>query len=147
MRTRLALVLLGVVALAGGVVACGGDDDNGGDGGGNGEAAQNGGDSGSPEDVRACIEKEGLELRSGPANEASGITESIQVDVGSQNRVIVNFFDDPARAKEYAEGQDAFLSGAGAGGGSEVVGETTVVGVARSGAEEETEKVKACLGS
>ena len=127
----LATTVAGLAALGALAGGCGGDDD------GDGAA--------SASDVLACIEDAGLSTEEQPEDETIGLTQAIFVEVpGEQNRVIVNFFEDSESASSYQEGQGAFLGGAGAGGSSEVVGETTVVGVARSGAEDEFETVKAC---
>jgi len=127
----LAMTVAGLVALGAVASGCGGDDDDGG--------------GASDSDVVACIEDAGLSTEEQAGDDTIGLTQAVFVDLpDQQNRVIVNFFEDSESATSYQEGQGAFLGGADAGGSSEVVGETTVVGVARSGAEDEFETVKAC---
>lgn len=120
------------VLVVGAFAGCGGDDDD--DGGGDGSGG----------DALTCIQDAGLTATSSPGNPSIGTTEQITVDVSPDNRIIVNRFEDEQSAEDYAEGEGAFLSGAGAGGSSEVVG-TDVVGVAKIGAGEEVETVKDCL--
>jgi hypothetical protein len=117
-----------VIAIAG----CGGDDNGNGNGDGGGE------------DALACIQDAGLTVNEAPGDPAVDSTSTITVEVPPNNRIIVNTFGDEAAAEDYSEGQAAFLEGAGAGGSSEVVG-SSVVGVARGGAEEELDTVKGCL--
>jgi hypothetical protein len=135
--------------LATGLVACGsGDDTTTGAGTDTGAGTTTGttGGGGTPAEVLACIQGAGLKAISSPGNTAVGITDSIKVAVPPSNAIIIDFFTDPGKAKDYSENQAVFLEGAG-GGSSEVVGGTTVVGVARSGAEQELSTVKGCLGS
>ena len=130
MKSRL-IVGLAVVAV-GALAGCGGDDDD------------NGSGDGGSEDPLACIQDAGLTATSGPGDTATETTSTITVEIPPDNQIIVNLFEDESRAEEYSEGQSTFLEGAGAGGSSEVVG-SSVVGVARSGAEEELDTVKGCL--
>ncbi|MGH2955492.1 MAG: hypothetical protein ACRDL6_00655 [Solirubrobacterales bacterium] len=127
-------LIAGMALVAGSlIVGCGGDDDDG-DGGGDGGG-----------DPVACIEDAGLTATSAPGDEALGSTEQITVALPDNNQILVTSFEDESAAEDYAEGESAFLEGAGAGGSSEVVG-SSVVGVAREGAEDEVETVKGCLG-
>lgn len=127
-RLIVGLALVAIGAMAG----CGGDDDDGNGGGGG-------------EDALACIQDAGLTASASPGDSAIGSTSTITVPVPPDNQIIVNSFEDEAAAEDFSEGEGAFLEGAGAGGSSEVVG-SDVVGVARSGAEDEVETVKGCLG-
>ena len=122
-------LIAGVALVSAGVIAgCGGDDDENGGGG----------------DPVACIEDAGLTATSSPGDSTIGSTAEITVALPDRNQILVHSFDDEAEAEDFAEGESAFLEGAGAGGGSEVVG-SNVVGVARGGAEDEVETVKGCL--
>ncbi len=150
MRNAIAAALAAMM-LATGLIACGGDDDEDTTTGtGTGAAATTattGGGAGSPAEVLACIQDAGLTATSQtPDKTGVGVTDSIRVVVSSKNAIIVDFFTDPEKAAEYSSGQQAFLEAAG-GGSSEVVGATTVVGVARPGADEELKTVEGCLGS
>ena len=154
--TLLAALLLGV-----GTAACGGDDDEDTDTTPAAEAtapadttpaaeatqpadtAPAGG--AAPDAVLSCLEDAGLSATSQPGDDALGVVGQVQVDVGPQNRIIVDFFEDPADAKDYSEGQATFLGPSG--GSSEVLADTVVVGVARPGAEEELSTVEGCVGS
>lgn len=147
MRNGIAAALVALM-LAGGLVACGGDD-----GGKDTTTATGTGATttttggGTPAAVLACIQEAGLTATSQtPDKTGVGVTDSIRVAVPPNNAIIVDFFTDPDKAAEYSSGQQAFLEAA-AGGSSEVVGDTTVVGVARPGAEEELKTVEGCLGS
>jgi hypothetical protein len=126
---RAAPIALAALAVAAG---CGGGDSDDGEGA---EAPTN--------DALACVQDEGLKAIATGGDEPLGITGGLRVSLPPGNRITVDFFDDPERAAEYSAGQSAFLGAAG--GSSEVVGETAVVGVQRAGAGEELARVKGCI--
>ena len=126
-RTAVLAAVVVVVPLSG----CGDGDDSP-------DAAQ------TPKALVSCIEDAELEAETTPGDRAVGITGAVRVDLPPRNRVIADFFEDPNRAREYSNGQDAFLSATG--GGSEVVADTVVVGYLRPGAKDETKTVVGCVG-
>lgn len=133
---------LAVLLLLPGVVGCGG-----------GSTAEESATPTAAQSVSAsaalsCMQQAGLEAQEtqAPVGSAIGVTDSIRVTVGAKNAIVIDFFSDAGQAADYADNEQAFLSAAGAGGGAEVVADTVVVGVARSGAEAALETVKGCLG-
>lgn len=63
---------------------------------------------------------------------------------GRPNGIVISFFEGEEDAGEYADSDQTFLEGAGAGGSAEQHG-SIVVSVARSGNEEEFEQVQDCV--
>lgn len=144
LATTLAVLMLGT-----GLVACGGGGGGtttGADTGATAAPTIAGGGGETPADVLTCIQGAGLQPTLSPGNDAFGITETIHVEVPPNNRIIVDFFTDPAKAAAIKKKMQVFLGYVG-GGSSEVVGGTTVLAVARPGAEQELNTVKGCLGS
>jgi hypothetical protein len=111
-----------------------------------------GGSSSSVEDVRACIEEAGLpvEAPQGVGGEEIGVEDTLKVTLtgnkeeGRPNGIVITFFESEEDAAEYADSDQTFLEGAGAGGSAEQHG-TVVVSVARSGNEKEFEQVQDCV--
>ena len=151
MSLRLVTVLLTLVLVSSvGLGACGGDDDeDGAAGGGTATTEQTATQEEqlapyvSPEDVSACIEGEGLDIRQSALD-----SDVLFVSVRGTDGIAVAFFgsDDAAEAKEYLRTQDEL---AGADDSSEVAlqtnAQTIVVTVQRrAGAKRELAIVKKC---
>lgn len=131
--TRSLLLATALSALALALAGCGGGDDGGEE---PTEASTN--------EPLACVQDAGLKALATAGDEPLGITGSIRVSVPPENRIAVDFFEDPEQASSYAQGQAALLEPTG--GISEVVNETVVVGTDRAGSDRELALVKGCIG-
>jgi hypothetical protein len=102
--------------------------------------------------VRACIEEAGLPVETSQVRggEGIGVEETLKVTLagnreeGRPNGIVITFFENEEDAAEYADSDQTFLEGAGAGGSAEQHG-SIVVSVARSGNEKELEQVQGCV--
>lgn len=143
--------LMAVCALALGAwsMGCGDDDDDGnGDGGSTPVAESGGGSAETPDELVACLQEgelRAVETDVPADSSAIGLTGTVRVEGERGAVVFVNFFGSDEEAESFAEGESAFLEGAGAGGGSEAVGPVTI-GRSKSGAEDEARAVRDCLG-
>jgi hypothetical protein len=131
-----AAMLLAALALATG---CGGE-----------EGSSSAAESPGPDEVLRCLESQGLDATLTPPNETVqkiGPVGALFVEVPPRNRITVDFFDDPEKAKDYAEAEDGFYGTPLTGGGAEVHAETIVVAIAQRGNDEELRIVEECVNS